>query len=439
MTGAASPRLLAALARRDALALAIFAIGIGVAAYGAELNRSPNETGQAAMTLLDQGFIGNPYLLPTGPSAHVSPTLIGILALVYAAFGENTPAARLALGVLAAGLYALSVAVALRLCEACRPGPGARRIAMALFVLVPFFLFWSVVYNRQWDQPFSALILVLGWLVYERARTDPRPYRAEAKLAALAGIGALFSPALLAPLLLGVAGTIWRRRAVQAPWRAALLAACIVAACLLPWGVRNQMVLGEFILARSNGALELATGNAPDANGVSGSSAIGKTLHPHDSPAAAAEVARVGELAYMRDMHALVVGWWQAEPRRLLALSLRRVVLTFLPARRLVPWHPLVPTLLPWALLPWAVLLLFGALRLAALGAALVLRQRPLEGAVFTVLPLAPYFVTHVNIRYLYLVYFTSVVLIAVVLDSAWRRFRPLPSRRAPYGGAARS
>ena len=406
----ASVSWLAALARREAVALAVFAVGAAFAWYGVALNRSPGETGQAAMTLLDLGFIGNPYLLPTGPTAHVSPLLAGVLSLVYAVFGPNTAAARLALGVMAAGLYALSVAVSLRLCDACRPGGRARPIAAGVFVLMPFFLFWSVVYNRQWDQPFSALILVCGWFVFERSRATARPARAEAMLAALTGIGTLFSPALLPPLLLSLGGMI-RRRAPRRRPRAVLLAGIVVAAFLLPWGLRNQAVLGQFILTRSNGPLELATGNGPGTDGASGS---GDTafLHPHDSPGAARAVVQLGELGYMQAMRARALGWIAAHPWRFLVVTLRRILLTWLPTPEMVPWHPLVG-----ATLAWGAVLTFGVLRLGALGAAVALRERPLAGLTYAVLPLAPYFVTHVNIRYLYLVYFTSVVLIAVVLD----------------------
>src|SRR5205823_119909 len=142
-----------------------------------------------------------------------------------------------------------------------------RWIAAGLLLLFPFYLFDSAVDFRQWDQPFGALILLCGWWTLESSLTPPWRSGAVSKMAGLTAIGALFSASILPTLLASLIGLIWTRRKIERPARSALISAGIIAACLLPWGVRNQVILGKFILLRSNFALELATGNAPEARG----------------------------------------------------------------------------------------------------------------------------------------------------------------------------
>lgn len=398
-----------------------FAAGVALAfRYANLVNGSPGESGLAAITLLRSGVIGNPYLIPTGPTAHVSPPLVWLLAAVYRLFGANSAASDVALGIVASLMYALSIRTTLQICAVSGLGRASVWIACGLFVLLPFLLFQAVVNDRQWDQPFAALLLVQGWLAFERSRHSERPYGCEAALAAITGIGALFSPAIFPPLAASLAGMIWMRRKRGDYRLSLLLSAGIVAACLLPWGIRNQIALGHFILTRSNFGLELATGNAPGALGFSGSG-DGAPLHPHNSLPAAQEVARIGEVPYMQEMRRQAVAWIAADPLRFVRLTLARIRLSFLPVREMVGWQPALGEELPWVLL-----VAFGVVRIAALAAAFVLRVRPVLGVLYTVLPLAPYFVTHVNLRYLLPTFFPSVVLIAFVAD------RVIPAPRTP-------
>ncbi|HEX4260404.1 MAG TPA: hypothetical protein VHY76_04840 [Acetobacteraceae bacterium] len=159
------------------------------------------------------------------------------------------------------------------------------------------------------------------------------------------------------------------------------------AACLLPWAVRNKVELGTFILTRSNFGLELATGNAPGATGVSGSGS-GRSLHPHDSIAAAAHVQSVGEVASMQRMTEQAEAWIIADPARFLRLAAARVRLAFFPSKAIVGWVPGMG--MEW---PWVLCMVFGALRVAALIGAVLFRIRPVSIALYTFLPLAPYFI----------------------------------------------
>jgi hypothetical protein len=422
----------------DVVAAALFLGGCGLAAHFRSVNTAPGETGLAALTLLHKGFIGDPYSLPTGPTAHVSPVLAAYLAGIYQVFGGNTASARTALGIGGAAALALSARAAIGICGLPGKPAGARWAAAAILVLMSgMLLFDAAVTLRQWDQPFAALVLVLGWQVLERTRIGLMPLvQAGAWAGLLAGIGCLLSPAIFPGLLASLALIAWTGGR-QGGVKAGLLGAAIAAAIVLPWGLRNEAVLGRFIVTRSNFPLEMAVGNAPGADGTS-ESGIGRALHPHQSPAAASEMARIGELAYMAEMGAKARGWIAGDPARFARLVIERMRLSFLPSRAMIDWYPWIGVRLPRLYAD-----AFGLAVLVSLSAVLALRwRRPAElllpAVFFTVLPLAPYFLTHVNIRYLYVTRPVDVVLIVLALLPVWTQWqahaessaRPLPQTR---------
>jgi hypothetical protein len=47
------------------------------------------ELGAIAISLLDTGQFANPYMLPTGPTAHLPPLIPFIISLIYRSFGRN--------------------------------------------------------------------------------------------------------------------------------------------------------------------------------------------------------------------------------------------------------------------------------------------------------------------------------------------------------------
>ncbi len=384
------------------------AAGVAMAVAFPSVNAAPGETGQAAIALLERGYIGDPYLLPTGPTAHVSPAVAWLLAAVFWMWGENTVQARVVLGMVAAALFALGVRAALRLASLAGAGPGSVWVVGGLLALTPMMLFQAVINNRQWDQPFAAFILVQGWLMFERSRGSTRPYRAEAALAALAGVGALFSPAIFPTLVLSLAAMTWMRRRLGDVRITLLLCAGILAAGLLPWGLRNERVMGHFILTRSNFGLELDVGNSPGATGLSGSGEEA-SLHPHDWAPSARQVQAMGEVAYMDAVSGRARAWIAANPAGFARLTLRRFAFSFLPPPAMVGWTPILGARLSWAL--WTA---FGLLKIAALLAAAWFGARPMLALLYGVLPMASYFVTHINIRYELTTYFAWLVIMAL-------------------------
>ena len=284
-----------------------------------------------------------------------------------------------------------------------------------------------------------------AWLALARARNGADPARTGVMLGLLAGAGALVSPTLLLPLGLGFAWLSWLclRGAIDRRWWSGAAAGIVlVAACLLPWGLRNQQALGSFILTRSNFGLELAQGNAPPSVALPGDEAAlepgGRRfteasidrLAPLRSLAAAQEVARVGEIAFMRAKTQQALGWIRADIPGFLRRCLVRLRLWLLPPRD-DPGQGYVP--FPGRIAAWMLVSILGALTLPALLVLVVGRRddaevsvaghrQGVEALLFVALPMAPYLVTHVNERYAYLVFFSSTAAIALAADLLLRR-----------------
>ncbi len=388
-------------------------LGIALAFTHSGVNTGAGETGQAALNLLREGFLGNPYLLPTGPTAHVSPVHSGYLAAVYFLFGENTAGARIVLSLVCTALWAASTYYVVRIGLGQKLGPVGIGVGVSLTCLMPLYLYLAVVGYRQWDQPFAALILTYSLHRVMRGEGNGS-LRSVVAMAALAGLGALISPAILPTLLIGVWFALPPLAQPRKLGTAAVMAAVVVAAFLLPWGLRNAEQLGTFNLTRSNFGLELALGN--NALSAGDSETANHDLHPFLSEPAARLAADIGEVAYMRRMSDLATGWIKDHPGEFIGLSVTRGLLTFVPSERMIAgWWPLIGAGFAW--------LYFTAFGLAkALGLLWVLFHGPrrMVWLAYTMLPLAPYLLTHVNTRYLFVVFFPSVCLIAYVADHAW-------------------
>ena len=263
--------------------------------------------------------------------------------------------------------------------------------------------------DRQWDQPYGALILMVALMISIDKALPSRPaFRPEVELAILAGITGLVSPSLLPSLCLALVLSIRKRVSMQ-NWRlASLLSVVIVAAFLVPWGLRNEIELGSVVLTRSNFRLELAAGNQDGATGASGTPG----QYPHDSAVAARHLAAVGEVAYMAEMRRAAMDWIAAQPAGFARLTLARLQLLLLPPTSIGGWTPL-----PGAALGTALVVLFTIAKLAAILVKIRRRERVWLWLIYCFLPLAPYVITHVNERYGFPVFFTSVLLICSSLE----------------------
>ncbi len=172
-------------------------------------------------------------------------------------------------------------------------------------------------------------------------------------------------------------------------------------------------MLGKFILARSNFGLELEVGNQ---DGATGSVTHHDPLHPFESKVAAQQLAKIGEARYMAEMQQHAIGWMRAHPIETLRLTFRRLWLLFFPIREMWSSGPVLHGA------AWYWFLAYDTLRLTALARVLISGPRRGIWLLFAMLPLAPYAITHVELRYTYTVFFPSVCLIAVGLFGTTKR-----------------
>ncbi len=217
-------------------ALVPFGFGIFLSITYAHTSTALDETGRAALSLLHMGYIGNPYALPSGPTAHVSPVTTLMLAAVFDAFGDNSTTARIVLSLICSLLYSVNCWLTIRICEQCAVRTWGILLAACMTSLVPAFMFEAVINYRYWDQPLAATILCVALYVLLDALQNDRPaYAPETSLAVLAGLGDLTSPAILPSIIGGLAILSYHRCNRRCEPRTALLGVAIMAVIILPW------------------------------------------------------------------------------------------------------------------------------------------------------------------------------------------------------------
>jgi hypothetical protein len=176
-----------------------------------------------------------------------------------------------------------------------------------------------------------------------------------------------------------------------------------------PWPIRNYAVMHSFIPLRSNFGYELWQGNHPGSNGETPSLA---------TPAVNAQehslfVAQ-GELGYMQRKGSLAKMWIKAHPAEFARLTVRRFVHFWIGSSQ-SPAPMTVP------------------LSAAAL-VGLVLLWRSRQVFILFALPLAlyplPYYVTHADVRYQFVLDPLLAILAGYACESffAWCARRPSPS-----------
>ena len=380
--------------------LPVIIFGGLIAVTSGTVNASPGETGLSALTLLREGFIGNPYLVPTGPTAHAAPGTVALLAAVYACFGGNTVGARNVLSVIALGQYTTASLFVILHLNATFNGRSRFIAACLLLGILPLYVARAVVEYRQWDQPTSALLLTLIAYIWLQALARADRWRSRALvLGLLGGVGSLFAPILPVTAMIAAAHVSWRRANFQI---LGMVTVCVVV-LMVPWLVRNEIVLGAPIATRSNFGLESALGNNDLADGYY-DLARSPALHPHDNIVAARHLAAVGEVAYMREMSSVANRWITEHPLRFSELCARRAMFLLFP--RIAMPDPIYRHF--WSLLAQVV-------SLAGLVSAAVLlagRQIILPWLVCAYLPLLPGVVTHAELRYAFPSFFVELGLI---------------------------
>ena len=384
------------------------------------------EVERVAISLATTGVYGNPYSMPTGPTAHVSPGYTLILAVLFRMFGTGVPA-EIVKELLASAVSALSCALLPMVAKALFLDWRAGLLAGFLAAVYPERPLVQV--DGDWETPYIALALMLLSSLLTKLWTQKQLTPRKALWHGLAwGIALQFVSALLPMFFLFVlvGGYVCRRVGFWRYISFGAIEVLTVVVCLAPWAIRNNHALGSPILTRSNFGTELRISNNdfadPDQR-INSLHGIYAKYHPLQNSREALKVRSMGEVRYNHQALQAATLWVRHHPSRFLHLTFGR-------ARCFWLYHD--PSLLKTWFVTLTVLLGFA-------GLVFVFRDRRITGIVIGLILLTypvPNYLIHVGSRQEYPIQWIMTLLTACLIVRSAQAVRLL-ARKPPESGTA--
>jgi len=290
------------------------------------------EVVRIATSLATRGTFADAYG-HTGPTAHASPLYPLLLSLVFRIFGTGV-AGELAQEVLSSIIASLIYASLPTLSMACGLGLETGIVAGVVGAALPA-NFWSET-KGSFEAPLVGLFLVMFCIATARVWLSRGDFstRSACKVGLISGTGLLASPTLapviLASLLLGYA--LFHQTKAKECIRFTAIVVSIAVLCLTPWTVRNYLVLGTPVWARSNLGLELyiANNDMSEPN-LKDNYRWFDQLHPFASPVENAKLRALGELPYEHEKLVNAEHWIATHQKRFTWLTLQRIYYFWFP------------------------------------------------------------------------------------------------------------
>ncbi|MGH9455660.1 MAG: hypothetical protein ACRD2O_17005, partial [Terriglobia bacterium] len=179
----------------------------------------------------------------------------------------------------------------------------------------------------------SLVLLAIVWISLRIWRSSSWRSSTPWWFFALFGFAALLDPVVL-PVVAAfvIAGAIARPTgSFKRYLREAVLLSLTIFLFLVPWAVRNDIVLNKLIWTKSNFGLEFWMSNGPGRAFDLATNMGDPNLHPSNSYAEAQKVATLGEVKYNRQKLAEAMSWVRANPEDFLHLTLRRFIAWWFP------------------------------------------------------------------------------------------------------------
>ena len=375
-------------------------------ATGMYRDPTPFELERTAISLATKGVYGNPFVLETGPTAHVVPGYTLLLAAIYKLLGVTitAEAVKQILSCLVSSLRS-----ALLPLLAVRIGFNRRTALLAGVISVLWIGPLETELKGGWETPYTALLLLI---LTGRHFVQPLGKGTPA--------GAVFTGVLWGTLFLLNPSTVLVLAAFFlldlyrawnglrfALWRNGVIVAATAFLILLPWGLRNRAVLGSFILTRSNFGLELYVAYHPGAVWDNLGNVVGiDSVHPAHNPQEALRIREMGEVAYNGEKLGLALDWIRAEPAEAARLAFLHFLRFWFPRGRTGLYTGLLSAFSLFSLAGY--FLLWRAARDVAIHLGAVLLSFPLM-----------YYVVSWSSRYRDPIEWVLVLLTAVCLRSA--------------------
>lgn len=395
-----------------------------------------SEAVNAALTFARTGRLADALGQGEGLTAHLSPVTPVLGGLVYQAFGAQSLTANWLLSLMALGFSIGSALFLYRSFGLMGASRNSRLLGLGLYCLLPLSPFIELMEFRHWEGGLAVfLATALLTLIVTADTRDTASWRDRFAVALLAALLFFVSPPL------GVAGyamatiLLWRKLDWRSFPATIALAACVLAAVLTPWTIRNYEAFGKFVPLRGNAGMELALANHPDA--VSGRYQhqvfLGRlfTIHPNGNPPVFARMqAMGGEIPYSAMLGAQAKDWIAAHPAQFVRLSVRHVIQFYFPPTWL--WR-VYGDYSHGTVFKQSLMWLTAALGLCgAFGAALVWRGRFTYAAVLALVPALPYSIVQPILRYHYLVF---AILLFLTAEFVTRVAARIGSRGRTSGG----
>ncbi|HEY7338263.1 MAG TPA: hypothetical protein VH639_25475 [Bryobacteraceae bacterium] len=344
---------------------------------------TPAEAEKIALALAAKGEFADPYVIPTGYTAHCPPFYPLLVSGIYRAFGSGY-AGNMVRCILLISVYSIFYGLFPWFARAFGFPSAVGAMAGLVSAVVP--LKRSAEVFLGWEEPYSAFLIVGLFLLTRRIWTNGGGLGLAVLYGVVWGVAFHMTPSLL-PVALGLCAVdLFRFRAKAKTqtvgWWAISLTA--MALTVLPWTVRNHERLGGWIFMRSNAGIELYIANQDGAQPSNGeNAAVLRRAHPFRSQAVARRIKEIGEVAYNRELLQKTVAWMAARPWTFLSLTSRRVVYFWLG-----PPESLATTI------PTAIITVLALLGLWTMGAS-----HPIEtwlfGTAWLLYPLIYYLVSY--------------------------------------------
>jgi hypothetical protein len=275
-----------------------------------------------AVSLAETGQFADPYMLPTGPTAHLPPIPPAIVGLIYRLFGLT----------LAAGYVAWLVNILITAASWGMLPWLAGRIGLPEQAGVLAGLGGAVI--PRWPGHGEALTAIaIGLLMAafaHRWMSGRSTAGGSLLLGAASGVAFHVQPALL-PVVLGWTAIELRWSKDRREWRFTVLMMLGMILACFPWGLRNYRSLDAVFFIRSNLGLELRMGNHEGAAAAMDvMDRQGEHLHPRTHEGEALKVQELGEVAYMRHAGHEALEWIRTNPATFVGLTTSRAVLWWL-------------------------------------------------------------------------------------------------------------
>lgn len=380
--------------------------------FGVFYPNPERELGAIVTSLRQTGEFADPYLLPTGATAHLPPLYPYLLALNFRLFGFSWIAGymNMLLVVLAGSLL-----VALLPWLSGQFGLGRQSGFIAGLISA-----WIVTWPSHGEYLaglFMGMLLVAFLHRWTRNRLS---WHASLLLGLGVGIALHLQPAILTVVLGCLAfELLWSKHQRQSTYLIVLILA-ILLTCV-PWAWRNYQVFNTLVFIRSNFGLELRMGNNPgalatfeemDARGS-------ELLHPRLDLSEARKVQDLGEIEYMREAQHDAVAWIVSHPDEFLWLTMRRIANVWIG-----PLHR-----------PSGIPAVLGLTLLALLGLWWTFPALTTPQRAVLIIPLAAYPLTYYFVAYMprYRMPIDWILLI-LAGAAAWNRIMPKPERKVEPG-----